>query len=253
MSVETPEHLERRRVLLRLEQQVEALEAHELNASQAENLEIEIHQVTLDRTSNCKPFFFRPHSSLPEPEDNRVNHIHSVLDDEDPCFTDPVDRAYQIENNWSSYTFQSPFETVSMPWSRKSVGDYTPYKSVYGYEQPEFGTFRMTDIPGGSFPHTKAVIYNNLEGKNQHILRGELLIILRLMLGQLRKRRFHHMIAPVLVISFMGKCGRAIEAYFDGRKLILGCSGLYHFRDQTSKALRDFAEWYLSDPIGNTA
>lgn len=89
----------------------------------------------------------------------------------------------------------SQFQTLMMV----SVGDYTPYKSVYGYEKPEFGTFHLTDIRGGEFPHSKAVIYNGLEGKNQHLLRGELLILLRIMLGQMRKRRFlHHMVAPVL-------------------------------------------------------
>ncbi|PYH92240.1 hypothetical protein BO71DRAFT_432127 [Aspergillus ellipticus CBS 707.79] len=189
ISVETHEHLERRTALLQLEKTVEAFQGHELNVSGAKRLGIDLHQMALDGTSNRVPSFFTPHSRLREPDSNRLNHIHSTLDDEDTCFTDPVDRARQIEPNWSL------------------VGDYTPYKSVYGYEQPKFGTFRMTDIHGGG----------------------------------------------VLVISPMGKCGRVIEAYFNGKNLVLGCTGLYNFRDQTSLAMRTCAEWYLSNPMGNIA
>lgn len=83
-----------------------------------------------------------------------------------------------------------------------SVGEYTPYKDLYQHEQPEFGTFRMTDIPGKGFPHTKAYMYNNLDTNDEEILRGELLTILRLMLGQLRKARLlQHMKAPVILYS----------------------------------------------------
>lgn len=58
----------------------------------------------------------------------------------------------------------------------------------------------MTDIPGKAFPHTKAYMYNNLDTNDEEILRGELLTILRLMLGQLRKARLlQHMKAPVIL------------------------------------------------------
>ncbi|KAE8153498.1 hypothetical protein BDV25DRAFT_149264 [Aspergillus avenaceus] len=111
----------------------------------------------------------------------------------------------------------------------------------------------MDDIPGPDYPHIKAVMYSNQEGKEHEILRSELLIILRLMLGQLKKRRFiRHMIAPVLLLSFMGKRGRAIEAYFDGQCLVLRSSQLYNFREQTALAFKDLAELYLGDPVGRT-
>lgn len=54
------------------------------------------------------------------------------------------------------------------------------------------------DIPERESPHMKAVIYSGLEGEDSIVCRGELLIILRLMLGQLRKvRLLHHKVAPV--------------------------------------------------------
>lgn len=50
----------------------------------------------------------------------------------------------------------------------------------------------------------------------------------------------------------MGKRGRVIEGYFDGERLIMGCTDLYDLRNNTAMALKDFAEWYLGDPVGNT-
>lgn len=81
-----------------------------------------------------------------------------------------------------------------------SPGDYTPFGSLYQYDAPAFGAFETVDVAGGQYPHFKAVIYNDLEADNETCFRGELLIILRLMLGQLRKiRLLHHNIAPVIL------------------------------------------------------
>jgi hypothetical protein len=44
----------------------------------------------------------------------------------------------------------------------------------------------LTDIRGKEFPHTKATMYNGMDPTDEIILRGELLTILRVMLGQLR-------------------------------------------------------------------
>ncbi|PYH86298.1 hypothetical protein BO82DRAFT_428743 [Aspergillus uvarum CBS 121591] len=63
-----------------------------------------------------------------------------------------------------------------------SADDYKFWKDVYESMQPEFAVFHMTDMPGRGFPHMMAVIYNGLEVENQGALRGELLIILRMMI-----------------------------------------------------------------------
>lgn len=83
-----------------------------------------------------------------------------------------------------------------------SPGEYTPYKHIYQYDNPEFGAFATTDIAGGEYPHFKAVIYNDLEADHETCFRGEILIALRLMVGQLRKiRLLHHNMAPVMLPS----------------------------------------------------
>ncbi|KAJ5375096.1 hypothetical protein N7517_007102 [Penicillium concentricum] len=154
-------------------------------------------------------------------------------------------------------------------------GDYNPYKDLYQYDAPVFGTFTTTDIAGSKFPHFKAVIYNDLEADNETFFRGELLISLRLMLGQLRKKKapviLYYLFSPfydifgvadwgilyVLLISLAGNRARLLESYFDDQSesLIVRSSGLYELSDwvSTSKAFKTLAEYYLGDPAGNTA
>lgn len=255
MPIESPEHLAHRRVLLQLERTIDEHQKHTLDKSQLKGLKINFQRMTLDRNdSDRKPSFFAPYSSLPKPDDGIVGQVRSSLEREDTCFTRPADRARQVAGRWSYYI---PYEVKCNPgevlWSSKDVGEYTPYKDLYQHEQPEFGTFRMTDIPGKGFPHTKAYMYNNLDTNDEEILRGELLTILRLMLGQLRKARLlQHMKAPVFLVSFMGKRARAFEAYYNGQSLVLRTTKLYNFPEETSIGFKNLAEWYLSSPTGNT-
>lgn len=81
-----------------------------------------------------------------------------------------------------------------------SICDYNPFKHLYKYDKPDFGVFRTMDVPGEEFPHVKAVIYHGLEAEGKKLCRGELLIILRLMLGQLRKVRLLR--RKVALVSF---------------------------------------------------
>ncbi|RAH87252.1 hypothetical protein BO86DRAFT_384447 [Aspergillus japonicus CBS 114.51] len=51
----------------------------------------------------------------------------------------------------------------------------------------------------------------------------------------------------------MGKSAQAIEACFDGERLVLGCTDLYSIRHQSATALKDLGGLYLGTPIGDTA
>ncbi|PYI27689.1 hypothetical protein BP00DRAFT_429048 [Aspergillus indologenus CBS 114.80] len=255
---DSPQRLDRRKFLVDLESKIETLQAHKLGLPQLKELMVEIQGMSLNGATSRKPFFFVPRSDLPEPDEERIKYLQWVfdLDEQDTCFTSPSDRARQFEVSWTRYTLRRAYDEAARnrPWSKKCVGDYMYWKTVYECTQPEFGVFHMTDMPGRGFPHMMAVIYNDLEVENQEILRGELLIILRMMIGQFRLRRLlGHMIIPVMIISFMGKSARAIEAYFDGERLILGCTDLYSTRHQTATALKDLGGLYLGTPIGDTA
>ncbi|KAB8246580.1 hypothetical protein BDV35DRAFT_353661 [Aspergillus flavus] len=124
------------------------------------------------------------------------------------------------------------------PWNSKCVGNYTTYKSLF---HPDY-------------PHVKAIAYNNVNATDQTILRGELLLILRLMFTQLRKRRFlKHMVAPVLLFFIVGpQHARIIEAIFDGSNLVLRTTKIFDLRYKNVQGLKDFAGYYLGPPMGDT-
>ncbi|KAJ5478255.1 hypothetical protein N7530_003764 [Penicillium desertorum] len=251
---ETSRHLKQRMSLVDLESSIQKLDVHKLDVTRLKKLNVNLCRMTLDQNSELKPHFFAPRHDNPQPSDEILDEACSP---ENPAFTDPYDRAYATHIYWQSYAFHDVDFLDSAPWRSKDPGDYTPYGSLYQYDSPAFGTFSTTDIAGGQFPHFKAVIYNDLEADNETCFRGELLIILRLMLGQLKKiRLLHHHKAPVLLISLAGKRARVLEAYFDegSHSLIVRSSGLYELSDRmsTSKTFKTLAEYYLGDPAGNT-
>ncbi|KAJ5608195.1 hypothetical protein N7537_004814 [Penicillium hordei] len=221
---------------------------HTLDKSQLKGLKTDFQRMTIDRKDpDRKPSFFASYSSLPEPDYSIISQVRSSLEREDTCFTRPANRARQVAGCWSYYI---PYEANCNPgevlWPSKE-----PYKDMYQNEQPEFGTFKMTDIPGKGFPRAKAEIYTNLNTNYGEILCGELLTILRLMLGQLSKARLlQHMKAPI-ILSFMGKRARTFESYFDGQALVLRTTKLYNFPEETSIVFNILTECYLSSPAGN--
>ncbi|KAJ6179354.1 hypothetical protein N7519_009815 [Penicillium mononematosum] len=225
--------------------ELEEKNEHKIDVAQLKQYGIVHQRMTLDRGDTArKPFFFAPHPSILEPSEETDDELRSTLAFEDTCFNEPVDRSRQVAGPWSYY----------IPHDRDDpVYDYRPYKDLYKHDDPEFGAFGMTDILGKDFPHTKTTMYNGLDATDEIILRGELLTILRVMLGQLRKVRLHHKKAPVFLVSFAGKRARAFEAYSNGETLFLRTTKLYNFPEETSVAYKDLAEWIASSPTGDTS
>ncbi|KAL4968482.1 uncharacterized protein BDV14DRAFT_167135 [Aspergillus stella-maris] len=258
MPVEPSLRLKRRKFLVELEATVTAIEGHEINPIQLKQNHVQLQHMSLDEHSEEKPHFFLPYPDFPQPdEDDEIDELRDALDDEGTCFTRPMDRARTVYSTWSSYAFDwAPGKPQATLWSAGCVADHTPYKPVIDHNrQLMFGALDITDIrqPAGRYPHSKAVIYNNWMAKDGEILRGELLAVLRLMLGRLKKTHLiKHMTAPVLMLSFMGKRARAVESYYDGRDLYVRISRFYDFPEETESAFKTFAEWYHGDPEGNT-
>ncbi|KAJ5272171.1 hypothetical protein N7524_005440 [Penicillium chrysogenum] len=252
---ETSRHWEQRRLLHDLESSIENLDVHKLDVTRLKELNVNLG------TSALKPHFFAPrHDDLPQPSDKILDEFFAPdpwPSSDGTASEDPYQEAYATHIFWESYAFHDVNFLDSAPWRSKDPGDYTPFGSLYQYDAPEFGAFDTADVAGGQYPHFKAVIYNGLEADNETCFRGELLIILRLMLGQLRKiRLLHHNIAPVLLVSLAGKRARVLEAYFDegSQSLVVRSSELYEVSDRTSasKTFITLAEYFLGDPAGNT-
>lgn len=78
-----------------------------------------------------------------------------------------------------------------------SIGD-PPFLGLYQYKYPEFGLTEAKQEKSGRFPHLKAMIYNDLNGTDDQLHRGELLIAMRMMMAQLKRAQFlDHMVVPV--------------------------------------------------------
>ncbi|OJI91514.1 hypothetical protein ASPTUDRAFT_198474 [Aspergillus tubingensis CBS 134.48] len=86
-------------------------------------------------------------------------------------------------------------------------------------------------------------MHNNLDSDDNYLLRGEVLTIIRIMLGQLKQKIFvNDMIAPVLLFSLNRRRPRVIEAYFDGQELVVRRTEAYDFQylnTEGSKHLRN--------------
>ncbi|PGG98435.1 hypothetical protein AJ79_08876 [Helicocarpus griseus UAMH5409] len=67
-------------------------------------------------------------------------------------------------------------------------------------------------------PHTVVLSYHITEGRDECILRSELMILLRYMIGKARSS-IDNQIVPVLCISVRAQYLRVLEAYYDGKKM----------------------------------
>ncbi|KAL4784829.1 hypothetical protein BJX76DRAFT_326140, partial [Aspergillus varians] len=241
---------------------------------------IRVQHMSLDKNSDQRPNFFLPSSEYPPfDQDEELNEFYEDMAFEAPYLEAPVERARQVHGIWLDFAFNwRPGKPDINLWYAGCVADHTPYKPLTPINQSsEFGAWNIWDIrrPQGKFPHSKAAVYSNRVGKNGEILRGELLAVLRLMLGRLKKRIFiEHMTAPVnlsllfpfprsaghsliilqvFILSFMGKHARAVESYFDGEYLHLRITRLYNFPEETEPAIKIFSEWFAGDPTGDTS
>ncbi|RAH47561.1 uncharacterized protein BO95DRAFT_472253 [Aspergillus brunneoviolaceus CBS 621.78] len=89
---------------------------------------------------------------------------------------------------------------------------------------------------------------------DNHLLCGEVLTVIRIMLGQLKQKMFvNDMVAPVLLFSLNQRHPRVMEAYFDGQELLIRRTKSYDFRFLNIAGFKTFTQWFLGDPIGITS
>ncbi|QKX56874.1 uncharacterized protein TRUGW13939_03981 [Talaromyces rugulosus] len=206
---------------------------------------------------------------IPEPLERRkhrdalralMNHV-ARLDDPEHGFDSDQWKMHNIKilpmdldrKSGNAPIFFTPSPTSVLLNPDADVGD-RPFVGMTKHKYPEYLAMFAYHIKGPSYPHVKAVIYNNLNGADGRILRGEAMIALELSGAQLRLSSFMgHMIAPVLLFSFMGpQHARLIEAYFDGTSLVMRPTNLFDFRTKDEAVLKTFAQWHFGGPKGDT-
>lgn len=79
------------------------------------------------------------------------------------------------------------------------IGDYNFGDDIlYRVYEPEFGTLDIRHVSDGSKPHIKCIMHNDIDVDDSHLLYGELLTVIHIMLGQLKLKEFvNDMVAPV--------------------------------------------------------
>lgn len=127
MSAEPPERLERRKILMYLEAEITAWPTHELDTSQLKELNIEVQRMVLGGEQDQKPIFFLPYLNFSPPSDEFSSKLCKLLHDEDHCFTDPIDRTYQVQVTISNYATKYAYKRRDdSPWSSKWWAPHYP-------------------------------------------------------------------------------------------------------------------------------
>ncbi|KAE8406801.1 hypothetical protein BDV37DRAFT_242029 [Aspergillus pseudonomiae] len=263
MSVpESPKRRQLRKALRALTNHVAGLKEHEFDVNQAKAQNIHILPMDLDQQSPSRPTFFASRSpdllfSPDDSYDHRTPPGFCNLDSIPRKFREPRDGARNILEYFHHYVYAcalfSKDWVLNEPWCPVSLGD-VPFVNLNDHSSPEFVTSNACQVKDGPYPHLKAMVYNNLDGADDIILRGEVTIALRLIIAQMRRNRFiEHMTAPVLLFSFMGpQQVRLVEAYFNGSSVVVRPSRLFDLRTKNEAVLKELGQWFFGPPIGNT-
>ncbi|KAK2801206.1 hypothetical protein FQN51_005521 [Onygenales sp. PD_10] len=223
-TVESPTHIAMRHDLRRIALRIKDLAVDEFSPEQLKSLNIRIDPMILDETSPRKPSYFAPYPAhlVPDPDEEVLGGAYNGIDDEMEPFTRPA--------------------------------NHYPFQGLYKYAEPAYGCYRITDLNGPTYPHVKAVMYNNMVTTDDSmILYGELFPMVRIMITQFWKAQFaHQMVSPVLIISLMGFKARVIEAYFKNQILAVRPTKMYDFTHANPAAFKMFVQWYMGPPVGDT-
>ncbi|GAB1201274.1 hypothetical protein APSETT444_010664 [Aspergillus pseudonomiae] len=209
MSVpESPKRRQLRKALRALTNHVAGLKEHEFGVNQAKAQNIHILPMDLDQQSPSRPTFFASRSpdllfSPDDSYDQRTPPGFHNFDSIPPEFRDPRHGARNILNYFNHYVYAcalfSKDWVLEEPWCPVSIGD-VPFVDLSDHGSPEYVTSNASQVKDGPYPHLKAMVYNNLNGVDGIILRGEVMMALRLIIAQMRRSRFlDHMTAPVIL------------------------------------------------------
>ncbi|RDH30776.1 hypothetical protein BDQ94DRAFT_180803 [Aspergillus welwitschiae] len=224
-----------RKALALIERDIKLLkdtDTHVLDQSLMKRYKIRALPLSLNAQDARAPKFFTPFvpESIPEPTAEYVDHEYNTSSTLSPS-----------EWGWSIYLYLD------------AVGDYD-FGDLYRTFDPKFGSLAIWHVLGSSRPHIKCIMHNNLDSDDSYLLRGEVLTVIRIMLGQLKQKIFvNDMIAPVLLFSLNRRHPRVIEAYFDGQELVIRRTEPYDFQFLNTVGFKTFAQWFLGNPIGDTS
>ncbi|OJZ81306.1 hypothetical protein ASPFODRAFT_52365 [Aspergillus luchuensis CBS 106.47] len=244
-----------RKALALMERDIKLLretDTHVLDQGIMKRYKVRALPLSLNAQDARAPKFFTPFvpENMPEPTAEYVDHEYNTSSTLSPG-----------EWGWSIYLYLDAYihkllvkyPEVWRTWSCKQVGDYD-FGDLHRTFDPKFGSLAIWHVLESSRPHIKCIMHNNLDSDDNYLLRGEVLTVIRIMLGQLKQKIFvNDMIAPVLLFSLNRRRPRVIEAYFDGQELVVRRTEPYDFQYLNMEGFKTFAQWFLGYPIGDTS
>ncbi|QKX53512.1 uncharacterized protein TRUGW13939_00591 [Talaromyces rugulosus] len=249
-SSESREHKELRTAIRALVRHFDDLETHQFDYSHLKTHRVNVLPMGLDN-SNAGPSFFNPCSaSLLDPNDeyDRERSKYSGFNSIDPVYRCPINCARGVISYFSYYVFANEihcgYDIHSKLWSSIRDNDKWASTNLFEHKFPEYGAPKAIEAKDRSYPHVKAMIYSNLNGEDGQILRGEIVVVLRIIRAQVRR---------VLLFSFIGpQHARVIEAYFDGSSLVMRPTKLFDLREKDEALIKFLGQWYIGEATGDT-
>ncbi|KAI2816291.1 hypothetical protein CBS115989_6930 [Aspergillus niger] len=244
-----------RRALTLLERDLSILEDkgyYTLDQTLLKRYRVQIEPLSFRGNDSLAPKYFGPFipQGLPEPTQEYVDRNYNTAR---LTLSSEFGRLIYIYLQSYIRKLMIEFPTIRRVWSSNQVGDYD-FGNLYRTFEPEFGTLSIFHVAKAARPHIKCIMHNDLDADDSHLLYGEVLTVVRIILGQLKQKAFvNDMVAPVLLFSLNRRRPRVIEAYYDGEKLVMRHTKPYDFTTLDKAEFKTFAQWFLGDPIGDTS
>ncbi|PWY75313.1 hypothetical protein BO94DRAFT_524214 [Aspergillus sclerotioniger CBS 115572] len=253
--IEPKERYNLRKALTLMEREIKVLketETHTLDQSILKQYKIRTLPLSLRVDGPLSPKFFTPlvSDNIPEPTAEYVDHEYYT---EPTLWSSEWGRSIYMYLDAYTRKLALQFPEIWRVWSCKNIGDYN-FGDLYRTFEPVFGTLFIWHVAKASKPHIKCIMHNDLDVDDDHLLRGKVLTVIRIMLGQLKQKVFvTQMIAPVLLFSLNRRHPRVIEAYFDGHELVVCRTKAYDFTSMNAAGFKTLAQWWVGDAVGDTS
>ncbi|GKZ19185.1 hypothetical protein AbraIFM66951_008019 [Aspergillus brasiliensis] len=213
MSVSEPAGRRKLRQVLRaLCKNIQDLELYEFDVHQGKAHKINILSLELEEQSDARPIFFTPCSAsiMADPVESMTEEGQEFIEfDSFPEYDrDPLSCSRWLFDRFSGYiascgVYSNCDEAYELDklQSKLSMTE-PPFTNLDQYSYPEWLTVLATKIAKGPQPHIKAFVCNNMNGTDTKVLRGKVMVTLRLMIAQMKFVRFvEQFTAPVKSVS----------------------------------------------------
>ncbi|RFU30281.1 hypothetical protein B7463_g6048, partial [Scytalidium lignicola] len=261
-----PVPIKRQRHDLRaLEEALESSKNWEFTENDLGDFKIDAKQVTLDKSGKACPAFpfFTPSQAkhLPAINEKRMAMEFPTYDPTPVQYgpSRPMERARASSFYFLGYVSLCSTdlkEEEKGQWSSKDEIDYDFHLDLLEMKPHEWEVIWISDIiDSQEYPHLLSFLIYDIDGNPRRLLRGELLVIIRLMRGQLETVQFQAFAkAPILLFSFMGpQRARILHAYFeDDGTLVVRYTRFYDFKTRNDEEMEILARWALAEPTGDT-